>query len=132
MFLRRVWPRSVTARSKSRFHLTVRVFGKADRAGLGDAFEPGGDIDSIAHQVAVALFDNVADMDADPELDATLRRQSGVALDHAVLYLDRATHRVDRAAEFDQRAIAGALDDAPVMHGDRRVDEIASQRSKTS
>ena len=70
-------------------------------------------------------------MDADPELDATLRRQSGVALDHAVLHLDRATDRVDHAAEFDQCSVAGALDDATVMHGDRRVDEIASQRPKT-
>ena len=117
---------------KPRFHLTVRVFGKADRAGRGDAFEPGGDIDSVAHQVAVALFHDVADMDADPELDATLRRQSGVALDHAMLHLDRAAHRVDRAAEFDQRSVAGALDDATVMHGDRRVDEIASQRPQPS
>ena len=66
-------------------------------------------------------------MDADAELDATFGRQAGVALDHAVLHFDRAAHRVDHAAELDDRAVAGALDDAPVMHSDDGVDEIAAQ-----
>ena len=132
MFLRlglaEIGDRQVEPRS----HLTVRVFGKADRAGLGDAFQPGGDIDSVAHQVAVALFDNVADMDADAELDATLRRQPALRSTMPRLHLDRAAHRVDSAAEFDQRSVAGALDDATVMHGDCRVDEIAAQGPQSS
>ena len=41
-------------------------------------------------------------------------RHARVALDHAVLHLDRAAHRVDHAAELDEAAVAGALDDAPV------------------
>ena len=52
-----------------------------------------------------------------------MRRSSahaGVALDHGVLHFDRATHGVDDAAELDERAVAGALDDAPVMRGDGR------------
>ena len=53
---------------------------------------------------------------------------AGVALDHAVLDLDRAAHRVDHAAEFDDDAIAGALDDAPMMHGDGGINQIAAQR----
>ena len=72
------------------------------RAGLGDTFQSRGDIDAVAHQVAVALLDHVAEMDADPELDAPLRREAGVALDHAVLHLDGAAHGVDHAAELDQ------------------------------
>jgi hypothetical protein len=32
-------------------HLPVGLFGEADRAGLGDAFETRGDIDAIAHGV---------------------------------------------------------------------------------
>ena len=46
------------------------------------------------------------------------------------LYFDRAAHRVDHAAELDDRAVAGALDDASVMHGDDRVDQVAAQRPK--
>ena len=46
----------------------------------------------------------------------------------AVLHFDRAAHRVDHAAELDEAAVAGALDDAPVMRGDGGIDQIAAQR----
>ena len=128
MFLSWVWPRSVTARSSLALHLAIGVLGKADRAGRGDALQPRGDIDAVAHQVAVALLDDVAEMDADAELDAALRRHAGIALDHAVLHLDGAAHGVDHAAELDEAAVAGALDDATMMHGDRGIDQIAAQR----
>jgi hypothetical protein len=42
--------------------LPVGLLGQADCAGLGGAFEPRGDIDSVAHEVAVALLDDVADI----------------------------------------------------------------------
>ena len=69
-------------------------------------------------------------MNADAEFDASLGRQAGVALDHAGLHLDRAAHRVDHAAKLDEAAVAGALDDAPVMRGDGRIDQIAAQRAQ--
>ena len=67
-------------------------------------------------------------MDADPELDTALGRQAGVALGHAGLHLDRTTHRVDHAAELDHAAVAGSLDDAPLMQSNGRIDEVAEQR----
>ena len=106
-------------------HLAIGVLGKTDRAGLGDAFQSRGDIDAVAHQIAVALLDHIAEMDADAELDTPLGRQPGVALDHAVLHLDGAAHGVDHAAKLDERAVAGALDDAAVMRGDGGIDQIA-------
>jgi hypothetical protein len=57
-------------------------------------------------------------MDADPKVDAGLGRQLGVALDHAVLYLDGAANGVDYAAELDESSVAGALHHAPFVHGD--------------
>ena len=63
----------------------------------------------------------------------SMRRSGGharVALDHGVLHFDRAAHRVDDAAELDDAAVAGALDDAAVMHGDRGIDQIAAQRAQ--
>ena len=54
---------------KSPFHLTIGVLGEADRAGLANAFEARGDIDAVAHQIAVGLLDNVAQMNADAKLD---------------------------------------------------------------
>ena len=107
-------------------HLTIGVLGQADRAGRTNAFEPRGDIDAVPHEIAVGLLDHIAEMDADAKFDAFFGRQARVALDHAVLYLDRAAHRVDHAAELDDRAVAGALDDAAVMHRDGGVDQIAA------
>ncbi len=109
-------------------YLPIGVLGKTDRARLGDAFQSRGDVDAVAHQVAVALLDDVAEMNADPEDDAAVLGHAGVALDHGVLNFDRAAHGVDDAAEFDDRAVAGALDHAPVMDRDGRVDEVAAQR----
>ena len=69
-------------------------------------------------------------MNADAKFDAALGRQTGVALDHAALHFDRAAHGVDDAAKLDDGSIAGALDDAPVMHGDGGIDQVAAQRAK--
>ena len=93
--------------------LPVGVVGEADRAGLGDPLEARGDIDAVAHQVAVAFLDHVAEMDADPKFDALLGRDPSVALDHRPLDFDGAVHCVDDAAELDDAAVAGALDDRP-------------------
>jgi hypothetical protein len=57
----------------------------------------------------------------DAELDAALGRQLGVALGHAVLHLDGAAYSVNDAAELDDKAVAGALHHAAVMHGNRWV-----------
>ena len=84
--------------------LPIGVLGETDRVGLGDPLQARSDVDAVAHQVAVRLLDDVAQMDADAKLDASLRRQARIALDHAVLHFDRAAHGVDHAAELDDRA----------------------------
>src|SRR5208282_3664710 len=50
----------------------------ADAAWLSQAFEPSRDVDPIAEDVAV-LDDDIADLDADAELDATIRGQRRIA-----------------------------------------------------
>jgi hypothetical protein len=112
---------------ESPLDLPIGLFGKTDRARLGDALKAGSDVDAVAHEIAVSLLDHVAEMNADAKLDAPFGRQTRVALDHAVLHLDGATHGVDDAAELDQAAVAGAFDDAAVMRGDGGVDEIATE-----
>jgi hypothetical protein len=64
----------------------------------------------------------------DAELDATLGRKAGVALDHAVLHLDGAAHGIDHAAELAENPVAGALHYAPIMYGDGRIDQITPER----
>jgi hypothetical protein len=66
-------------------------------------------------------------MDAHSKLDAPVLPHAGVALDEPVLHFDRAAHRVDRAAKLDDRAVAGAFDDAAVMSGDGWIDEVAAE-----
>ena len=112
---------------KASLHLPVGVLGQADRAGLGDTFEPRGDVDAVAHQVAVAFLDHVAKMNADTKLDATLRGQAGVALGQAALHFDGAAHGIDDTAKLDEAPVAGPLDDAPAVRVDGGVDQVASQ-----
>jgi hypothetical protein len=108
--------------------LPVGLLGETDSARFANTFQPRGDVDAVAHQVAVALLDDIAEVDADPELDAALGRDARIALDHGVLQFDRAVHRVDHAAEFDNGAISGALDDAAVVDRNGGVDHVAAQR----
>ena len=112
--------------------LPIRVLGKANRAGLGYAFQTRGDIDAVAHEIAVALLDHVAKMDADAKFDALVGRDPSVALDHRPLDFNGAVHCVDHAAKLDDAAVAGALDDAAVMHRDGRVDQVAAKGPKAS
>ena len=93
--------------------LSIGVLGQTDRPRLGDALQPRGDIDAVAHQVAVAFLDHVAEMDADAKFDALVGRDLSVALDHRSLDFNGAVHCVDDAAELDDAAVARALDDGP-------------------
>ena len=109
-------------------YLAIGVLGQTDRARLCDPLQSRGDVDAVAHEVAVGLLDHVAEVDADAEHDAAVLGNAGIAFDHGVLNLDRAAHRVDDAAELDNAAVAGALDDAPMVDRDGRIDQIAAQR----
>ena len=112
------------------FHLPIGLLGETDRAGLSDAFQPRSVVDPVAHQIAVALLDHIAHMDADAELDAPPGRHAGIAFDHRVLQFDGAAYRIDDTAEFDHAAVASALDDAAMMDGDRGVDQVAAETAK--
>src|SRR5262249_16038332 len=88
-----------------------------DRARLGDVFEPRGDVDSVAKNVAVLLHHHVAEVDADAEFDPLALGDVGVAFRHAVLHVDRAAQRPDRACELGEDAIARGLDEPPLVLG---------------
>src|ERR1700722_18168590 len=51
-------------------HLTIGVFGEADSSLLANTFQPRGNVDAIAHEVAVRLFDDIAQVNADAKFDA--------------------------------------------------------------
>ena len=130
MFFSSVLPRSVTLRSSSPLDLPVGLLREADRAGARDALQSRGDIHAVAHQVAVALLDDIAQMDANAKLDALFWRHASIALDHALLHFDGAAHRVHNAAELDNGPIAGALNYAAMVHNVQGINEIAADRPK--
>ena len=102
--------------------LPIGIFRYANPANLADAFEARGDIDAVAHEIAVALLDNVAEMNADTKFDAALRRKTCISLGHAALHFDSAAHGIDDAAKFDNGSIARALNHAPAVHGNDWID----------
>ncbi len=105
--------------------LPVGLVGETDTARFAYAFQPGGDVDAIAHQIAITLLDDIPQMNADAKFDAALRGQPGIAFDHAALHFDGAAHGVDHAAELNETTVTGSLDDAPVMRVDGGIDQIA-------
>ena len=89
----------------------------ANPAGLGQGFEPGGDVDPVAENVAV-LDDDIADIDADAEFDPFRSGDPGIAPGHRLLPFARAAQGVDHAGELDEEAVAGGLDQPAAMLGD--------------
>jgi hypothetical protein len=102
--------------------LAMGVVRDADAAGIGNPFQARGDVDAIAENIVV-IDDDVADVDADAEFDPLDLWDVDIAGSHAALDLDRAAHGVDGAAELDQHAVAGRLDDAAAILGDLGVDQ---------
>jgi hypothetical protein len=102
-------------------------FAHADPAGFGQPFEPSRNVDAIAINI-VAVHDDVAEVDADAERDAMVRWHVHIAVLHRALDLDRALDSSDHAREFDQEAIASCLDDAALVLGDLRVDQLSPMR----
>jgi hypothetical protein len=107
--------------------VVMNRIGDEHPAGIGERFDAGGDVDAVAIEV-VALDNHVAEIDADAQFDAALRRDTGVPLRHRLLHFNRAAHRIDHARKFHQQAIAGGLDDAARMLGDLRIEKVAAQR----
>ena len=107
------------------FDVIENSAGNAYAAGLGQPLETRGDVHAVAIDV-VALDDDVAEVDADAQLNAPVFGHIGVAFAHRRLDVDRATDRVDDARELGQRTVAHELDDAPPVLADGRVDGLVS------
>jgi hypothetical protein len=77
----------------------------------------------------VNILDHVTKVDPDAKLDAAIRRQASVALDHAVLHLDSAPNGIDYASELNEEAIARPLNHAAVMQSNGGIDQITAERA---
>jgi hypothetical protein len=102
----------------------VHGTGDADAPDLGEALEPGGDIDAVTEQIAVAL-DHITDGDADAKRHLPARRIGHVAGSQGFLDIDRAAHRIDCAWKFREHGIARGVEDASARPGNEVVDDLA-------
>ncbi len=98
---------------------------KADAAGLGKRLEPRRDVHAVAEKV-VALDDHVAEVDADAKAHAPLFGQVSIADPELALGFDGAAHRLDRARELGDDAVAGAGEDPAPMVRDQPVDDLSA------
>jgi len=107
--------------------LIVHDARDADPAGHSDPLEPRGDVDAVAVNVAV-LDDHITRVDANAVLNSLVLGRSMVLYRHPLLHSEGAGDRFDNAREFDEDSVAGRFDEAPLVLGDLRVDQIAAQR----
>ncbi len=99
----------------------------ADAAGRCLHLQPGGDIHAVA--VAILAFeDDVAQIDADADVDPTVFGQARVAFRHAALQHDRALDGVDDAAELGQQPVAHQLEDPAAVPADFGFEEFFAMR----
>src|SRR5215813_3604440 len=99
----------------------------ANAAGFGQLLQARRDVNSIAVAVAV-LDDYVADMHADPDVDALDDWQLAVPLGHAALEGGRTLHRINQACELSEKAISHQLEDAAVALLDLRLEQLLAMR----
>jgi len=103
-------------------HLIADRARHRDATGFGQRLKARRDIDAVAHDV-VAVDDDIAEIDANPERNAIAGGLVCVSRRHCTLNVDRAAQGGIRAAEFDQHPIAGGLDDAPAVFVDLGVEQ---------
>ena len=94
----------------------------ANAAGFGQRFETGGNVDAVAVNV-VALDDDVAEIDADPQNDFRLAQRFVRHKAVRALHGECAMDGIHNTGEFRDRAVADQLDHAPVVGGDCRIED---------
>jgi hypothetical protein len=116
---------TITAATTARIALRMTLYALRPTANAPRSIGSRRSATPVAAQIA--LRSAIAHMDAHTKLDAALRLKARIALDRAVLHLDGAAHGVDDASELYENAVTRPLYDAPVMHGDGGIDQIAAE-----
>ena len=101
-------------------HLLAHSRRHADSAWFGQRFQSRRNVDTVARDI-VAVDNDVAQVDADAELDPLVRRLRLIVRLHRPLHINRAAERRIRAAEFKQHPIAGSFDHPTALFGNLRI-----------
>jgi hypothetical protein len=94
--------------------LPIGIIGHADPARFGDALKARSNINPITKDIVV-FNDNITDVNADAKFNPLDLRYIDIVFGHAALNFDRAAYGIYDAAELDESAVPGILDDAPAM-----------------
>jgi hypothetical protein len=78
----------------------MRIVGEANAARLRDPLKARGDVDAVAKDIAV-IDDDVADVNADAELDPEFARDLSVLRGHTALDFHCAARGIHSTCEFD-------------------------------
>src|SRR5947209_6569231 len=97
-------------------NLVLNSTRDANPARLSKSFQPGGDINRIAEET-VALNNDVADVQSDPEPHLLTGRPIRNPLGYALLHRDSTLHSIHRTGEIGEHAVARRVEDPTAMRG---------------
>ena len=83
-----------------------------ERTRAGQAFQPRGDVDAVTVHRAVGLFDHVADMDTNAELQPAVCR--GTVFSQYLLHGQRGLHSRHGTVKHRQHRVTGHVDDTAI------------------
>ncbi len=101
----------------------------ANPARLRKSLQAGRDIYGVAEEI-VALHDDVANMDADPEPHLLIDRSIRIRLRDRVLHLNSTLHGINGAGEIGKNAVACRGEDPTAMRGDQPIDDDPVSRER--
>jgi len=104
----------------------VSIVGNANPTRLCDPFETHCNIDPITKDIIVC-DDNITDVNADAKFDPLVLRHIGILFRHAALDFIGAAYGIYDAAELDESAVPGILDDTSAMLSDFRIEKRFSK-----
>ncbi len=107
-------------------HFLVDVARDVNPPRLREPLQTRGNVDPVAMDI-IAVDHHVAQVNAEAELHAFFVRQAGVVLGKRALDFGGGTNGIHNARELRQQAVAHGFEDATVVLGERRVDEIGAQ-----
>jgi hypothetical protein len=112
-------------------HLVVYGAGNCQGAWLANRFETRGEIHRVAEYIG-AVPDNIADIDADAQLEEILCTRVRGAQDYDALDRRRAGDRMDDACKLHEQSVSRRLHDTASVGGDSGLEELASHRLERS
>src|SRR5207248_11082169 len=98
----------------------------ANRARLGEAFQPRGDVDAVTEEIG-AIDHDIADMHADTEQHRLIRGTARILDGYGGLHRDRALYGIDRAGEVCDDAVAGGVEDPAPVRRDQPIYDGAAR-----